>query len=387
MMVLRMGKMAIMARPCKVMLSGPMDGKGPSETCRKICQEWPGLGRETIIYIPRIRLPDRLGIYRSVLPRALSYLPYRHVGFWAVPRAARRCAREVQAGEMVYLWMNVPLEWVAEAKAKGAVIVKECINIHASSAKPILDRAFERIGAPPQHAVTEELIQYHNELLAMSDYVFAPNAFVEQSLIEAGARPEQILPTSYGTDLDDRPDLTRVPRTEGPLRVLFVGRVCVRKGAHRLLEAWSRARIAGELTFTGNVDAFIAERYKDILADPSIRLAGFQKDVAQFYRQADVFVFPSLEEGGPQVCYEAAAFGLPQITTPMGGGRIAEDGRNALMVPHDDTEALEDALRRMAASAELRAHLGANALVDVERYSWPNVARQRHQLLIDKAGI
>jgi glycosyltransferase involved in cell wall biosynthesis len=376
-----------MVRSCKVMLCLATDGVGPAETCRKICEEWPALGRRTVIYTSRRRVPDRLNIYRSVLPQALSFLPYRLVRAWAVPRAARRCTRDIEPGEMLYVWPAAPLADVAAAKAKGAVVVKESINTHTGYAKALLDEASERIGAPPQHAITEAAIREEDELLALSDYVFAPNAFVEASLTRAGVGAEKILPTSYGTDLDPRPDAPRTERAPGPVRFLFAGRACVRKGVHRLLEAWSRAAIAGELIFAGNVDQFIAERYRDILADPSVKLVGFHRDIARLYRQADVFVFPSLEEGGPQVCYEAAAFGLPQITTAMGGGRIARDGRNALIVAPDDAEALEDALRRLAASAELRANLGANALSDVQAFTWPKVARQRHQLLVDRAGI
>ena len=53
----------------------------------------------------------------------------------------------------------------------------------------------------------------------------------------------------------------------------------------------------------------------------------FVADVRALYRTADVFVFPSLEEGGPQVTYEACGCGLPVITTPMGAAESARQNQ------------------------------------------------------------
>jgi glycosyltransferase involved in cell wall biosynthesis len=107
----------------------------------------------------------------------------------------------------------------------------------------------------------------------------------------------------------------------------------------------------------------------------------------------DAFVFPSLEEGGPQVTYEAAAYGLPLIVTPMGGGWIAKDaskdgaknGANALVVPPADTGALTEALIRLHEDDDLCRALGAQALADAPCYGWDQVADRRRRALLDFA--
>ena len=63
-----------------------------------------------------------------------------------------------------------------------------------------------------------------------------------------------------------------------------------------------------------------------------------------------MFVFPTLEEGDPQVTYEAAGCGLPILTTPMGAGRLIEDESNGLIVKPCDVDALAEALWRLVNS-------------------------------------
>ena len=367
-----------------VLLCAGMDGVGPAETCYRICREWPALGRRTEIHATRLSVADSVGIVRPSLPRILSFLPLSPIQAPLARRAASACVDSVGDGDVVYAWPSAPVDAVAAAKERGATIVVENINTFTGWARTVLDRASEAIGAPPQHTITDEWIEEERRRLSLADFVFAPNRFVEESLEETGISTYQVLPTSYGAYLPRRPATALdEPATRGRrLRFLFVGLVCVRKGAHRLLEAWRDAHIPGELVICGAVDPFVAERYAEELADPSVHVIGFQPDIDAHYASSDVFVFPSLEEGGPQVCYEAAAHGLPQVTTAIGGGRIAQDGRNALVVEPDSTEALVGALRKLAGDAGLRHELGTTARRDAREFAWPEVAARRHELLV-----
>ena len=166
------------------------------------------------------------------------------------------------------------------------------------------------------------------------------------------------------------------------LRFLFVGSVSIRKGAHRLLEAWHACGCPGELIIAGRIDKTIANKCKDLLHHPSITLVGFQRDTNSVYQNADILIFPSLEEGGPLVSIEAASFGLPMIVTEMGGGRIGRANRNALVVQPDDTDSLQEAILKMVESEGLREYLGKNARKDSLAYDWRLVSEQRHNQLL-----
>jgi glycosyltransferase involved in cell wall biosynthesis len=82
---------------------------------------------------------------------------------------------------------------------------------------------------------------------------------------------------------------------------------------------------------------------------------------------ADVFVLPSLNEGLPMSILEAMSWGIPVVTSPVGGiPEVVQDGFNGFLVPPEDIPALANALRRLIEDEPLRLQMGANARVSVE---------------------
>jgi glycosyltransferase involved in cell wall biosynthesis len=90
----------------------------------------------------------------------------------------------------------------------------------------------------------------------------------------------------------------------------------------------------------------------------NVRVAGFVRDVETLYRSAALHVFPSSCEGSAKSTYEAAACGLPQITTRESGD-IVIDGVNGLIIPADNPDALAEALQRLHADRAMCERFGA----------------------------
>jgi glycosyltransferase involved in cell wall biosynthesis len=87
------------------------------------------------------------------------------------------------------------------------------------------------------------------------------------------------------------------------------------------------------------------------------------------FRSADLFVLPSYNEGLPVVLYEAGAFELPVITTPVGAiPDLMVHEVNGLLVKPGDVEALAAAITRLAADPALRRSLAARLRADVEAF-------------------
>lgn len=160
----------------------------------------------------------------------------------------------------------------------------------------------------------EDFVRLVEEPLT-ADYCLAASQFTKRTLVEAGIPARKISVIPYGIDID-RFSARKPSRPSGsPLRLLFVGTICQRKGIKYLLEAL-------ELLPQGKVELTICGRQVDDLAllrgkmtpikvYPSISNEG----LIAAYRDADVFVFPSLAEGFAQVLLEAMASGLPIIAT------------------------------------------------------------------------
>jgi glycosyltransferase involved in cell wall biosynthesis len=148
-----------------------------------------------------------------------------------------------------------------------------------------------------------------------------------------------------------------------------VGSLIRRKGVHVLLEAWKRLALPdAELVLVGAPSKDIAAQLADAPANVIVR--GFVRDVAAELRQAAVHIFPSECEGSAKATYEAAACGLPQITTRESGD-VVQDGVNGLLVPPNDTDALAAAIERLYRDRDLAARMGeAGRRRVVENFTW-----------------
>ncbi|MDJ0979377.1 MAG: glycosyltransferase [Erythrobacter sp.] len=255
------------------------------------------------------------------------------------------------------------------------------INSPLAKAKPILDAAYQQVRLPPAHGIGHERVKAENAELGLYDYIFSSNDEVDAALLDLGIPECRILKTSFGWT---RSRFASAPVERAPgdgLRFVFVGSIDVRKGAPNLVEAWTKAAVDGQLLFAGSVEAGLRPIMESAFAKSDITHLGHVADVAELYRACDVFVFPTHEEGGPQVTYEAAACGLPVITTPMGAARLIEDGVTGLIAPAGDVDALAISMQCLASEPDLRARLAANAHSAVDRFEYENVGHNRAALL------
>lgn len=94
----------------------------------------------------------------------------------------------------------------------------------------------------------------------------------------------------------------------------------------------------------------------------AVTFVGYTDNAAWWFKRLDAFVFPSHSENHSIVLLEAMRVGLPIIATDVGGnGESVRDGKEALLVPPRDPQALAAAIHRIVADSELRQWLGANA--------------------------
>jgi glycosyltransferase involved in cell wall biosynthesis len=302
---------------------------------------------------------------------------------WAVTNAALRNIRE---GDVVYVWPPYSHALIAGARNRGAIVVAERINCMGLTCKVVLERAYAHIGKRlPRGWCTPKGMAEEQAQMALCNYVTAPNPMVAQSLIDAGIPADRILETSYGWSPARLAGAVNVTRPDRKPTFAFVGLRIIRKGLNLLLEAWKRADVDGRLLLAGNIDDDIREVCSRHLALPSVEQLGFVRDISNVYAAADVFVFPSHEEGGPQVTYEAAACGLPSIVSAMGAGRIVRNQTEGFVVDPFDIDGWIHAIRTMASEPTLRRDLGLAASQRSMAFTWQQVGSRLYGLLGDVA--
>lgn len=206
---------------------------------------------------------------------------------------------------------------------------------------------------------------------------------VASSLRAIGLPDEKILETSYGWDPERFAGTTiALPPFDGPT-LIFCGFLCIRKGAATLLRAWEMAGIKGRLVLVGAVEPIVREKFGHILAREDVISVPFTHDVGGYFRSADWFIFPSMEEGGPQVTYEAAGCGLPSLVTPMGAGAIVRDGVEGNVLDSNDPTAWAELIRHLPERKIEREEMAANAQERAAGFSYRLVGEKRARILHD----
>lgn len=360
-------------------------GKSISHICLSLCEHMQDESLSVEMWVPTSEPSIRPPFLRRAVPPVFRRVVYRTDVFtrWLDRRLARGYLASLEAGDVAYIWPGVPVHVYREAKRRGAIVVSERINCHQATAKAILDDAYARLGWPVAHGITDEAVAGEREKLELADYIFVPSPPVAQSLLDNGVPESKLLRTSYGWDPDRlKPDPELAGRG-GEFVALFVGLVCVRKGVPLLLDIWERAGVSGTLLIVGDIFDDVAARCADQLKRANVSIRSYQDNVAGMFRQADVFVFPTLEEGSPLVTYEAMACGLPILTSPLGAGEIVRDGKEGFVMDAYDTDAWVATVQRVAADRALRAELGRSCRERAAQYTWRDVGVRRRALLLD----
>ncbi|MGY3075005.1 glycosyltransferase involved in cell wall biosynthesis [Bradyrhizobium sp. LM6.10] len=370
----------------------PVTPKGPAYTCGMLARGMTAPDFEVTIVSPRAAV-DLVSPAKAVqvLPTWARYVPYK----WVRSRSTRtiegmflkQMTKETFGDRIAYIWPDASLNTILELKRHNIPVFREMINCHRGSAKVILDEAYKQLGLSPRHAITDESVDAEQAALDAVDFIFCPNAMVEASLLRNGLPASKLVSTSYGWDPQRFSGTNRLlPPCDG-ITAVFAGSICVRKGCHLLLDYWARSNVRGRLVLAGVLETAIKEQCAALLARPDVVVLDYVNDIGSLYRSADIFVFASLEEGGPQVTYESCGCGLPAITTPMGMGRIVRDGQEGLILNAYDEDGWIMAIRTLAEDGDRRRRLGAAAAERARAFGWDEVAVKRRRQMLEHVAI
>jgi glycosyltransferase involved in cell wall biosynthesis len=371
-----------------VLLGLALAPRGPSYTMVRVLQGMVGDDISATVFAPvdtwrTTGLPIVTGGVSGQLvdPR----VQYRLCGDVLTRRAERRLLDRIGNEEqpsLVYTWGEASFDFSRRLHERGTPVVREKYNCAKQVAKDILDRAYNRFGIAQTWAINQAMVEKENAELALADAVFCPSPMVAQSLVRIGVPEHKLLHSSYGWEPERLRGADKALEPADVPTLLFVGFICVRKGAHLLLEAWQRAKIKGRLVLVGDMEPLIAERYGDVLARDDVVHMPFASNVGAIYRSADWFIFPTLEEGSPLVTYEAAACGVPVLVSPMGAGAFVRDGIEGVVTDSDEAGPWAELIATVPDRMAQRQELAEAARARAYHFTYDQVgARRREQLL------
>lgn len=220
--------------------------------------------------------------------------------------------------------------------------------------------------------------------VALSDHIVVNSEWSRRALASEGVPEEKLrmVPLVYEAP-DGAKEFRRVyPRVfdeSRPLRVLFLGQVNVRKGLSELLPAMlAVADLPVEFHFVGPMQIGIPAA---LLDNPRVRWHGpvSRSVAAEYYRGADVFLFPTLSDGFGITQLEAQAWRLPVIASPYCGD-VVRHLENGYLLPAVTPTEIEKAIRWMLANPEDLARMSAASGVEA-RFSLARVGQQLDALV------
>jgi glycosyltransferase involved in cell wall biosynthesis len=214
---------------------------------------------------------------------------------------------------------------------------------------------------------------------SLADQIVVNSDWSKDALIAEGVAAEKIrvIPVAYegGNDTSSfQRNYPRVFSAERPLRVLFLGQVNLRKGVAQLLEAVGL--LSGEhveFWFVGPMQIRVPE---DLRLHPQIRWFGVAPRVAveSYYRDADVFILPTLSDGFGLTQLEAQAWKLPVIASRY-CGEVVRDGFNGVVLEEVTGLKIAEVIRGLLRAPEKLSGMSVRSSVD-ERFSLNMLAKR-----------
>jgi len=217
--------------------------------------------------------------------------------------------------------------------------------------------------------------------------------YVAELLAGISVRRFELLSETGLGGLPERVDRQGRP---GPVRLLYVGRLVRTKGARDAIRALGLVRDPGVcLDVVG--DGFDRGACEDLVHGlglrDRVRFHGWlpRSRIGDFYRSADVFVFPSYREPGGNVTFEAMSHGLPVVVSDVGGPAAVVDETCGIRVhpvsPEQYAHDLAAAVTRLVQDPRLRWSLGEGGRRRVAEVGlWESKARKMEAIYASVLG-
>lgn len=186
------------------------------------------------------------------------------------------------------------------------------------------------------------------EECTLVDRIIVNSQWSREALIEAGISNDKIriVPLAHDQPANPPPanDYPDAFTDERPLRVLFLGQILLRKGAHLIFEA-ARKLINSpiEWQFVGPSELSLPA---DLAESARIKWSGAvsRAETEEMYRSADVFLLPTLSDGFALTQLEAQATRLPILASRFCGA-VVENGVNGLLIDPPSTSRIVATVR------------------------------------------
>jgi glycosyltransferase involved in cell wall biosynthesis len=316
----------------------------------------------------------------SLSQKRLCRYPESWLRIWFGRWAASRLVKE--PWDIVHCWSGCSEEILRRLDSTARLTLLMRGSAHIRTQARLLEEEESRTGVP-QERPSPWIIAREEREYALADAIAVLSTFARRTFIAEGIPPEKLLLLPLGTRLEAfcpthavvEARCQRILAGE-PLRVLYVGAVSFRKGM------WDLSAIIRTLSD----DSFCFRCVGPLLAEAAQVASALhdratfmpkrpQSELPSIYAWGDVFLFPTIEDGYAIVLAQAAASGLPILTTTnCAGPDLIREGDTGWILPIRNPEAFIERLQWCAAHRTQLAAMAHRIPAVFRPRDWADVA-------------
>ena len=177
---------------------------------------------------------------------------------------------------------------------------------------------------------------------------------------------------------------------DGKIILMSVGELTKRKNHMVVIDALARLKeydILYVICGDGPLKAQLRAKAEELGVRDRVKLLGFRKDIAELHKAADIFVFPSLQEGLPVAVMEAMASGLPIVASKIRGNEdLISNNQGGYLVNPTDSEQVAKAIEKMIQNTKKREKMEERNLEIITKYGQETVLQKMDEFFDEIVG-
>jgi glycosyltransferase involved in cell wall biosynthesis len=269
-------------------------------------------------------------------------------------------ARRLSRTDIFNGWSGTSLTAIQRGHGLGIPSVLTTGSAHIVTQHALVSAEMNRWGVSdtlPHPTVLHRCVAEYDE----ADVIVVPSRFVYDSFVANGVSESKLRVVPWAAMPVQTPPKQPGVRVPEPPTVLFVGGCTLRKGIPSLLAAAKKLDRQVQVRLVGWSNPELFARLGGL--PPNVTAVGVKtgSDLSEEFRNAEIFVLPSIEDGSALVILEAMLAGLPVVVSDQAGPALIADGENGFIYRAGDSSALADRLSALARDPDLRRRLGRAA--------------------------
>lgn len=309
-------------------------------------------------------------------------------GRWAAAELAR------EPWDVIHCFSGISEELLRVPELAGIPRLLMRGSAHIRTQARLLAEEEQRTGRPLDRPTPWMLAREEREY-ALSDRIVVLSSFARDSFVAQGVPADRLALLPLGVDTARfRPDPVVVEErcrrilSGAPLRVLYTGALLFRKG---MLDFASVVRELRDEAFCFRLVGTAAPEVSGLLLElgqgATLVAKVPQHELPHAYAHADLYLFPTIEDGFAVVLAQAQASGLPILTTTnCSGADLVREGETGWVLPIRSPAAFVERLRWCAAQRVELAALVRRAYAEFQPRDWSAVGADFEQIYAEMKG-